>query len=270
MVKTRLQKRIEKMEELTNFQQGEIKENERLKRKKEMLEQTNCNIYTITGTIEEIEMELKRIKREKEEKKQKLKKIINQIVITWKKFLNFKKNIRQLQQLTYMEDDINFYYWYSKQMFIFPIKRKNASDSIIIEPILKSVKKLPDELINYIQEYLPYETKCSLLEHKYDPIRIINKFKPSHINEMIHKIFYNASLLSSLDYETKENINVKFNTFYDCRFPQEQRIMKAKRNITDQRLFLKNIILSLKPKFPNIMYDLFKIIIIVHKNLFTN
>jgi len=269
MVKARLQRRLDIIEGLKNLVKSEIKENERLKRKKEMLEQSNCNSYTITGTIEEMEVELKRIKREKDEKKQKLQKIINQIVFGWRKFLNFKKSIRQLQQLTYMEEDIEFYYWYSKQSFIFPIKRKNASDTIIIEPILKSVKKLPDELINYIQEFLTFETKSNLLENKYDPIKLINKFKNRHIVEFINKI-YDLSLFETLDEETQENINVKFNTFYDCTYPLEQRIMRKKRNITEERLFLKNIILALKPKHSNIMFKLFKVIIIAHKNLFPN
>ena len=86
MGKTRLQHRLDTIEVLSNYKIREKKENERLKRKKEMLEQTMLDQFTITGTIEEINMELKRIKKEKKENIKNLQKIIHQIYITVSKY----------------------------------------------------------------------------------------------------------------------------------------------------------------------------------------
>ena len=63
MTKTRLQQRNETIELLTDYKNRELKENERLKRKRELLEQTFPNYYTISGTMEEIESETKKIQK---------------------------------------------------------------------------------------------------------------------------------------------------------------------------------------------------------------
>ena len=263
MTKTRLQQRNETIELLTDYKNRELKENERLKRKRELLEQTFPNYYTISGTMEEIESETKKIQKERKEKQFVLNNLIHLISKTIQRYFSFRNSIRRLQQMTYMEDDIQFYYWYSKQTNIFPAKKKSS----LTDPLLKKIKTdIPDEVMNIIQEYIPYETKSNLLENKYDPIKLINKFKTRHIMHFLNKI-YHSELLQSLDNETNEQILTKFSTFYDCS-PRHETRSRIKRNITDERVFLKNIILSFKPKYSKIYYDLFKLIIVVHKNLF--
>lgn len=268
MAKTRLQQRNETIVQLTNYRNIEKKENERLKRKKEMLEQFLQNYHTITGTLEEIEIETKRIKKERNEKQVNINNLINQISKTVQRYFNFRNSIRRLQQLTYMEEDVQFYYWYSKQMNIFTTKKKSSLNNLVItDPLLLTIKNnIPDEIMNLIQEYIPYETKCNLLETKHDPIKLINKFKTRHITEILNKI-YQSELLESLDTETNQHIVSKFTTFYDCYHTDETRF-RIKRNITDERVFLKNIILSFKPKHSKIMYNLYKLIIVAHKNIF--
>jgi hypothetical protein len=262
MVKTRLQQRKETIELMTNYRNREKKENERLKRKKEVLEQSLQNYYTITGSLEEIEMETKRIKKERNEKQVNINNLIIQISKTVQRYFNFRNSIRRLQQLTYMEEDIQFYYWYGRQTNIFSTKKK--TDLVITNPLLLTIKKdIPDVMMDLILEYIPYETKCDLLENKYDPIKLINKFRTRHIMEFLNKI-YQSQLLESLDTETNQHIVSKFKTFYDCLHTDEIRF-RMKRNITDERVFLKNIILSFKPKHSKIMYDLFKLIIVVSK-----
>jgi len=207
-------------------------------------------------------METKRMKKEINEKQANLNNVIHQISKSVQRYFNFRYSIRRLQQLTYMEEDIQFYYWYGNQMNIFPAKKK--SNVVVTDPLLLTIKNdIPDEMMNLIQEYIPYETKCDLLENKYDPIKLINKFKTRHIMEILNKI-YQSQLLESLDTETNQQIITKFQTFYDCLHTDELRF-RIKRNITDERIFLKNIILSFKPKYPKIIYDLFKLIVVASK-----
>jgi hypothetical protein len=266
MPKSRLQHRNEKIEELTNLKNSEWEDNKRLKRKKEHLEQSVCNHFIINGTIEEMEFELKHIKKEREDKQKKIEKLTRQISNNIRNILNYKCTICRLKQMIYMEDDIKFYYWYSKQYNIIYSKKTELSKIKIQDSLLLSVLGLPNEMMNIIFEYMTWETKCSILENKFDPIKLIGKFQPNHIKEILNNIYQNK-LLISLDNEMNNHIVTKFAMFYDCSYTTELRL-RLKRNITDERIFLKNIILSFKPKNSEIMYSLFKLIIIVYKNLF--
>jgi hypothetical protein len=265
MPKTRIQHRNETIEELTNLKNSECEQNKRLRRKKEHLEQSICNHFIINGTIAEMEFELKHIKKENEDKQKKIQKLIHQISNNVRNILNYKYTICRLKQMIYMEDDIKFYYWYSKQYNIIT-KKTDFSKIKIKDSLLLSVLGLPDVMMDLIFEYMTFETKCTLLENKYDPIKLIGKFQTKHIKEILNNI-YESELLNSLDTEMNDHIVTKFFMFYNCSYRTEQRL-RLKRNITDERIFLKNIILSFKPKNPEIMYSLFKLIIIVYKKLF--
>lgn len=264
MTKTRLQQRKETIEQLTDLKKREIEENKRLKRKKENLEQTITNHFVINGTIEEMEFELKNIKIETFNKQQKIKKLVNLIVNTVNNIFNYNKQISRLNQLIYMDDDIKFYYWYSKQMYVILPKKKKCNDEPIIDPFLKKIyNNLPNEIIDIIKEYIDFEIQGNLLENKYDPIKMINKFKPKQIKEFINKIYISKGI-DSYSLETKDIIIHKFDTFYNCSY-NDDIVLRIKRNITDERLFLKNIILSFKPKDQEILFELYKFIIIIYK-----
>lgn len=268
MGKTRQQRRVETIEVLNNLKEREIQENKRLKRKKEILEeQTKETTFTLIGTIEEIEVELTRIKREKKQNELKKEKLVNQIVITWKHYLNYNKTIQRLQQMTYMEEDIDFYYWYLHQtnVLIQPSKKKFTipSSSDLKDPLLLDILELPIEIMNHIQSYLSYENLYSLLENRYNPLKMINKFQSKALKLLIHHLFQ-PIFLDILEEETKEMMIAKFKTFYNGSNDEE----RIKRNVYDERVFLKNIILTLKPKDPMIFYKMYQFIVILYKIMF--
>ena len=179
MTKTRLQQRNETIELLTDYKNRELKENERLKRKRELLEQTFPNYYTISGTMEEIESETKKIQKERKEKQFVLNNLIHLISKTIQRYFSFRNSIRRLQQMTYMEDDSQFYYWYSKQTNIFPAKKKSS----LTDPLLKKIKTdIPDEVYEKILVELKKEriTNMSLLTR--DKLREILKKIDEYIN----------------------------------------------------------------------------------------
>lgn len=264
MTKSRLNTRLENIARLTKLKNDEKKERIRLTRKIEMVENLLNDVnYTITGNLEEMQMEIRRIKKEKKEAEQKRIKIHNQILRVKDKYFQYKLAVQRLQQLTYMEEDIEFYYWYSNQNNLF--SKKVKKNVVITDPLLLKIKNdLPDEIINVVQEYFTYETRAVLLESKYDPIKLINKFNSYQISEIIKTIFSDL-VMELLDEDTRENILFKFTTFYDCNPYLGEPII---RNITDERVFLKNIVLSFKPYQHNILFGLYRFIILLNKIMF--
>ena len=67
--------------------------------------------------------------------------------------------------------------------------------------------------------------------------------------------------MERIDEDTKETILFKYTTFYDCR-PFEEPII---RNITDERVFLKNIVLSFKPNHHTMLFGLYRFIILLNR-----
>jgi hypothetical protein len=263
MTKTRLNTRLENIARLTKLKNEEKTESIRLMRKKEMVESLLYVNYTITGNLNEMQMEIMRLKKERKEAEQKMIKTCKQILRAKEKYFQYKLAIKRLQQLTYMEEDIEFYYWFSNQNNLF--SKKVNKNLVITDPLLLKIKNgLPDEIIKVVQEYLTYENKAILLESKYDPIKLINKFNSYQISEIIKTIFSDL-VLESIDEDTRENIIFKFRTFYDCNPYLGEPII---RNITDERVFLKNIVLSFKPNQHKILFGLYRFIIVLNKILF--
>jgi hypothetical protein len=264
MTKSRLNTRLENIARLTQLKNDEKKEKVRLIRKKEMVESLLHVNYTITGNLDEMQMEIRRIRKERKEAEQKMVKTCKQILRVNEKCFQYKLAIKRLQQLTYLEEDIEFYYWYSNQNNLFT--KKVNKHLVITDPLLLKIKNdLPDEIINVVQEYFTYETKSILLESKYDPIKLINKFNSYQINGIIETIFGNF-VMKLLDEDTKDNILFKYRTFYDCNPNSGEETLI--RNITDERVFLKNIVLSFKPYQHKILYGLYRLIILLNKITF--
>ena len=262
MTRTRLNTRFENIEKLTNLKNDEKRERVRLSRKMDLLEQPLINVnYTIRGTIEEIEMEVKRIKKERKESARQMQKVWNQLNRVKERIYNYKTAIQRLQQLSYMEGDLEFYYWYGKQSNVFSSKKNK--NIIITDPLLLKINNLPNEMMNLVQEYFTFETRAVLLESKYDPLKMLNKFNSRQISEIINTIF-NVNVLDLLDNDTKENVLFKFTTFYAWG-PLEDPRLRLKRTVTDERLFLKNIVLSFKPNHHMMLFGMYRFIILLHK-----
>jgi len=262
MTRTRLNTRFQNIEKLTNLKNGEKRERVRLSRKMDLLEQPLINVnYTIRGTVEEIEMEVKRIKKERKESAQKMQKVWNQLNRVKERIYNYKTAIQRLQQLSYMEADIEFYYWYGKQTNLF--STKNNKNIMITDPLLLKINNLPYDMMNLVQEYFTFETRAVLLESKYDPLKMLNKFNSRQIGEIINTIF-NINVLDLLDNDTKENVLFKFTTFYAWG-PLEDPRLRLKRTVTDERVFLKNIVLSFKPNHHMMLFGMYRFIILLHR-----
>jgi hypothetical protein len=129
---------------------------------------------------------------------------------------------------------------------------------------MKSI--LPEVVLRLIHEYFTYETQYLLLESKYKPFQIINKFSTYFTREVIKTIIVKKKYLSSiLNNEIEDNLNQSYNIFYDCLHSDENNINKLKRNIKDEKIFLKHIINSFRDTFPRITYELYKLIILLNK-----
>jgi hypothetical protein len=260
---SRLDKRLEKINRLNDLKYKENREMERLKRKKSMIQDSISENYILKGNQEELELQLKKIKKEKKDKQQNIKNIIKILLETSKKYYIFKSNIRRLEQLTYMEQDIQFYKTFILKKKIHAKISKWNNDSLLIN--IKNI--IPTDIINYICEFFLYETKCNLLESKYNPLKIINKLSIININKIISIIFCQDILNCSdiLDNETKEIIILKYETFYNCKV-DENINKRIKRNYYDTRIFFKNIILSFRPNCFQILYGLYKLIVLLYKS----
>ena len=260
---SRLDKRLEIINRLNDLKYKENREMERLKRKKSMIQDSIPENYIIKGNQEEIELQLKRIKREKKEKQQNIKNIMKVLLETSKKYLNYKSSIRRLEQLTFMEQDIQFY-----KTFILKKKIHAKISNWNNNSLLKNIKKnIPTDIIYYICEFFHYETKCNLLESKYNPLKLINKLSIININKFISVIFCYDILNCNniLNNETKEIIILKYETFYNCKV-DENINKRIKRNYYDTRIFFKNIVLSFRPNCFQILYGLYKLIILLYKS----
>jgi hypothetical protein len=203
-----------------------------------------------------MEYQLKQLKKETKERENKMKEIRKTIIKNKIIYIKNKKTIARLYQLTEMEEDI-------KQDF----KNTNINTNTNTNLDLKKMKKnLPDELLRYIQEYFTYETKYLLLESKYKPFQVINKFN-TYITRQIIKIMFNKDINKYLflNNEIEDIIIQKYTLFYDCLLPDENNILKIKRNIKDEKIFLKHIIHSFRETCPDILYGLYKFIILLNK-----
>lgn len=259
---SRLNKRIENINKLDNLQCIEKKNTERLKRKKILLEESFTENYIITGNLNNIQEQLNVLKREKRDKQRQIQSTINKIMESSKYYFNYRGAIRRLEQLTFMEQDIQFYKTYIlKKKINSNITKYN--DNLLLNKINII---LPIEIIRYIQSFFTYDTECSLLESKYYPFKLMNKLSIKNINKILN-IIYCKDILNCknlINDETREIIILKYEIFYNCKV-YENKNLKIKRNKYDERLFFKNIVLSFQPNCLNFLYDIYKYIILLYK-----
>jgi len=258
----RLNKRLKTINSLFELKCEENIERERLIRNKISLEKSITENFIITGSLQEIQEQVKVLKREKREKQRKIQVIMNQLYITSKQYYNYKGAIRRLEQLSFMEEDIQFYKTFIFKQKIHSTIKKYNDDLFLININLK----LPTDIIIYISDFFTYETQCDLLESKYKPLILINKLSILNINKILSVIYSNDILecKNIIDESTKEIIILKYEIFYNCKIYDNVNL-KIKRNIYDTKLFFKNIVLSFRPNCFQILNGLYKLIILLYK-----
>lgn len=159
-----------------------------------------------------------------------------------------------------MEKDILFY-----KNYIFKKnnpKHNHYDDDYLLQNINL---KLPEDIILYIQQYFTFETKCALLESKYNPLKIMNYLSIFNVHKIINIIF-NTDILECnemMDEETRKIIIFRYEIFYNCKVNENINI-RIKRSKYDERIFLKNIVLSFRPTCLNFLYGLYKFIILLY------
>lgn len=251
LLTTRINKRQYKLKKLQDINYIIRWENKRLQTKKDNLDVFLEKKYTICGNIQDIQNELKQLKKEIKERESKKKEIIKTITKNKKIYVKNKKAIARLYQLIKMEQDLSLYKDTEKE------KDTNLKKISII---------LPEEVLRHIQEYFTYETKYLLLESKYKPFQLINKFNPYLTREVIKTIF-NKEIKKYLFLNSgiEDNMIQQYSIFYDCLLPDDVNILKIKRSIKDEKIFLKHIINSFRYLYPHIVYGLYKFIILLNK-----
>ena len=231
-------------------------DNERLYRKKKSLDLLlRKNMVTITGTILQIEKELKIIKNEKNNLIKQRNNLIKEIFLNEENERLSSKIINRINQLIEMEDDVKYY---NDIINIKPLIKNNKKININ-DPLLQAVNKLPNELINYIQEYFTDETKCDLLESKYQPYKIVNKLSAFKLRNIIKIVFSNIFKVNE-DVDWKKQMIHSYKIFYDTKIMNN--IYKIKRNLPDEKIFLIYTLITFRYTCPEMLYNLFKLIII--------
>jgi hypothetical protein len=249
-----VEKRKEHLKKLQDINYIITWENKRLNTKKKNLDVFLDKKYTICGNIKDIEYELNQIKKETKEKDSKKKEIIKTIIKNKKIYIKNKQTIARLYQLTEMEHNIkNIKY----------ITNTNTNTNTTNFDLKQMSIILPVEVLRHIQEYFTFETRYLLLESKYKPFQLINKFNSYLTREIIKTITVKKYLY--LNSGIEDNMIQQYNIFYDCLLSDENNIFKIKRNIKDEKIFLKYIINSFREKYPHVIYDLYKLIILLNK-----
>jgi hypothetical protein len=260
-------KRQDKLKKLQDINYIIRWENKRLQTKKDNLDVFLEKKYTICGNIQDIQNELKRLKKERKESENKKKEITKTITKNKKIYIKNKKAIARLYQLTEMEQDLD------KDKDKVKDKStkmtKNQSNPIKDEDLKKMSIILPDEVLRHIQEYFTYDTRYSLLENKYKPFKLINKFNPYLTREII-RIIFNKEIKKYLFLNSgiEDNMIQQYSIFYDCLLSDDNNNnnrLKLKRSIKHEKIFLKYIINSFCHTYPHIVYGLYKFIILLNK-----
>ena len=239
-------------------------DNERLYRKKKSFDLLlrKYNQVTVTGTILEIEKELINIKNDKKNLIKQRNNLIKDIFVNEQNERASSKIINRINQLTEMEDDVKYY------INIKPLIKKNEKKNKINDPLLKAVDKLPTELINYIQEFFTDETKCELLESKYKPYKIVNKLSAFKLRNIIKIVFEKQIMKIDNEVDWKKQMIHSYKIFYDTTIINN--VYKIKRNLPDEKTFLIYTLITFRYTCPEILYELFKLIIITSNKKIKN
>ena len=240
-------------------------ENERLKRKLKCMQIQMHEIKTVTGSIYEIEKDLKYFKKERREILIKINKIKKEININFHSSVAAFKLVDRIEQMEEMEEDLKFY-----KQFAYSNTKVKANNKIkITDPFLQQIhSKLPDVILDYIQEYFHYDTKCALLEQKYNPLRIINNFKSNNLKEIINYI-YRVDVIKHYNLEVNKYFIDNIYVFYNYMTEENENI-KMKRSINDEKTFLSHTLVSYRDLSPHILYNLYKFIVFYDKDKNSN
>jgi len=235
-------------------------ENERLKRKLKCLQIQMHEIKTITGSIDEIEKDLKYFKKERREILIKINKIKKEINVNFHSSIKAFKTVDRIEQMEEMEEDMKFY----KQFSYSKSNTKLNNKIKIMDPFLQQINlKLPDVILDYIQEYFHYDTRCALLEQKYNPLRIINNFKSYNLKEIINYI-YSVDVIKHYNLELNKYFIDNIYVFYNFMTEENENI-KIKRSINDEKIFLSHTLVTYRFLSPQILYNLYKFIVFYDK-----
>jgi len=133
----------------------------------------------------------------------------------------------------------------SNQDFAFIAKenKKRASKTILSE-----ISKLPEVIVDHIQEFIPFEIRNDMIEYIYHPIRnLIPKLDTIALSALIKKIYLEPKFFTSLN--TKR---VQQNTHGDPSYKPEWR-PDTKSNAMVR---LMNVIVEMKYHHPDLLYKL--------------
>jgi hypothetical protein len=209
---------------------------------------------TVTGTIEDIEKDLQYFKNRNKYVLKELNNVKKLLCKEKKIYWTNRKRYERLIQLNKMEEEIEKYnnsYRKNNNNSLVNGKKKDKDFNTLFTNsdtcILTKIEKLPNELIRYIQSYFSYEIKYRLLETKYKPFNILNKAPSLFISNIITILFEMECYKTVI---SEKNLDKQYKLFYN--YPNT-----IKRNKTDEILFLKYSILSLRYSNPEILYKFF-------------
>ena len=168
-----------------------------------------------------------------------------------------------------MEKDINEYKENNTKNKKNKNKNKNNNKNIK-DPLLNKIYNLlPNELIDIIKSYMPYEIYCDLLEARYNPHLLIKNFNSKYITKIIN-VIYNTP--NSFDHIITNELITKYTIFYDTEHIDTNSIEfgKIKRTIKDKKIFLTFLLVLYKYFNPYILLRFYKLIIIASKHKYIN
>jgi hypothetical protein len=250
-----LRKQRQQLENLKFEKQKLRNEGIRLDQKLADHHKTFKNTFTLTGTLQEIEADIKVLKKEKKE----FYKINHAINVkrekTYKKYCEIKKKIIRIKQMKHMDLEVTVYKLHGNYV----TESEKINDKQL--NLKKQLPKLPHVIIKIIISYFTNNTRCAIWESMYKPFPIISKLNQNQINLIINSIYNDVNYpeLFKNDNLNKNLFYHAYNKFYDSLLFNGP--LKIKRSLADEKIFLKYTIYALRSYHANILNNLYKFII---------
>ena len=102
-----------------------------------------------------------------------------------------------------------------------------------------------------------------MLENKYNPYKIVNKLSAFKLRGIIKIVFGQEINKVNNDVDWKKQMIVSYKIFYDTKIVNSSN--KIKRNLKDEKILLNYTLITLNYTSPEILYGLFKLLIIISK-----
>jgi hypothetical protein len=133
--------------------------------------------------------------------------------VTMEELLNRRKeNYQTYRDLTFHHSELDktcsslltLSLWYAHRVLLTKTIREEMASRLVVRKkgaisLTKVNRRLPNDLMPYIAEFLPYSLQFHLLEKRYNPIRLLRHLQKSARVALYNKLCQTEGVLSSMD-----------------------------------------------------------------------